>query len=443
MITNTGKNIVAKYLIGQTPAYASYIAIGCGAEPLDPADPFGDYSDKTSLEFETYRMPIISRGYAPEIERATITNVVGNGSVITYTAANNFNAGDTIDIAGTNIAGYNKTKATISSATSSQFTVLGTNTGTWTSGGIATKITSSIVVTAELPTEDRYEISEVGIYPAASDSVAGAADSKLIARFTSSETWTNSGSSIPTIDEALDSGNTTNTISTTQEVFRANSDNVALNSPERLNRQERPRFLNETIFTVGYFSELDGNNDPEDGSSYIQLSGAVVDLSENSPEDLIKVAFSVLNKNGESLDAPTRAKIVIDFVDSTSSSYARGKFMVGQGTSRTDVTFENRYIVASQSLGDLAYSSNAFNWKAVDQIKIYPVVNATDPSLFYIALDALRLDNLSSGNALYGLVGYTVIKNAVTILEGSYPRPIIKDPNTSNFVEFRFNVGVQ
>lgn len=372
MITTTGKNIVAKYLIGQTPAYASYIAIGCGALPLNTTDTFGNYSDKTSLEFETYRMPIISRGYINE-----------NGAA------------------------------------------------------------PQLVLTAELPTEERYEISEVGIYPAASNSIAGTADSKLIVKFTSNEAWTSGGVVIPLIDDKLDKNNEDNIIETTESVFKANSDNAALDYPERLNRQERPRFLNEAIFTVGDFGVLDGSNNPEVGSDYLQLSGASVDLSENSPEDLIKVAFSVLNKEGVSVDSPTQVKIVIDFIDSASSSYARGKFLVGQGTDRTDVTFENRYIVASQSLGQLSYSSSTFNWKTVDQIKIYPRIEAQDPSLFYIALDAIRLENLSSGNALYGLVGYTVIKNAATVLGGSYPRPIVKDPNTSNFVEFRFNVGVQ
>jgi hypothetical protein len=374
MITNTGKNIIAKYLIGQTPAYASYIAIGCGALPLNTTDIPGGYGDQKSLEFETYRMPIISRGYINE-----------NGS------------------------------------------------------------TPQLVVTAELPTEERYEISEVGIYPAASDSVAGTADSKLLIKFTSNEAWTNSGATIPVIDGALDptTSSTTNTIETTEIVFKANSDNSALESADRLNRQERPRFLNEAIFARGNFATLDVGDNPATGSSYFQLSGTTIDLSENSPEDLIKIAFSVLNKEGTSVDVPIRAKIVIDFIDSISASYARGKFLVGQGTDRTDVTFENRYIVASQSLGQLEYSSNDFNWKNVNQVKIYPVVEATDPELFYIALDAVRLDNLSSGNTLYGLVGYTVIKNSANVLGGSYPRPIVKDPNTSNFVEFRFNVGVQ
>ena len=34
MITNSGKNILAKYLVGQTTSYASHIAIGCGTKPV-------------------------------------------------------------------------------------------------------------------------------------------------------------------------------------------------------------------------------------------------------------------------------------------------------------------------------------------------------------------------------------------------------------------------
>ena len=50
MITNTGKTIIAKYLLGQAPAYASYLAIGCGATPLTTGDPLGNYSTKQNLE---------------------------------------------------------------------------------------------------------------------------------------------------------------------------------------------------------------------------------------------------------------------------------------------------------------------------------------------------------------------------------------------------------
>jgi hypothetical protein len=34
MITNKGKSIVGKFLLGQTSSFASHIAVGCGAAPL-------------------------------------------------------------------------------------------------------------------------------------------------------------------------------------------------------------------------------------------------------------------------------------------------------------------------------------------------------------------------------------------------------------------------
>ena len=56
-------------------------------------------------------------------------------------------------------------------------------------------------------------------------------------------------------------------------------------------------------------------------------------------------------------------------------------------------------------------------------------------SNYYIALDALRLENVATVNPLYGLTGYSVIKT-----DGA--ETIIKSPNTSNYIEFRFSIGV-
>jgi hypothetical protein len=50
-------------------------------------------------------------------------------------------------------------------------------------------------------------------------------------------------------------------------------------------------------------------------------------------------------------------------------------------------------------------------------------------------LDALRLENVSAANPLYGLTGYAVIQNDTA-------ETIIKTSNTSNYIEFRFSVGV-
>ena len=55
----------------------------------------------------------------------------------TYTASNDFSAGDTVTITGVIPSAYNLTNATVKSATSTQFVITGTATGTFSSTGIA------------------------------------------------------------------------------------------------------------------------------------------------------------------------------------------------------------------------------------------------------------------------------------------------------------------
>jgi hypothetical protein len=54
---------------------------------------------------------------------------------------------------------------------------------------------------------------------------------------------------------------------------------------------------------------------------------------------------------------------------------------------------------------------------------------------YYLALDALRVDNVSTVNPLYGLTGYSIIQNADEL-------PILKSPNTNNYIEYRFILDV-
>lgn len=95
--------------------------------------------------------------------------------------------------------------------------------------------------------------------------------------------------------------------------------------------------------------------------------------------------------------------------------------------------------MVSAKLGDLKKSSN-FSWSAVNIVKVYASVfkqGSTEPTDdFYVALDGVRLENVTSQNPLYGLTGYTVVQNET----GS---PIIKQQNASNIVEFRFGMDVQ
>jgi len=374
MITNKGKSIIGKYMLGQAPAYASYIAIGCGPKPLDNLESYGDYSTKNVLDFEMLRVPISSRGFVNE-------------------------------------------------------------------GG-----TDKIVLTAELPTEERYEITEVGLFSAASNSSAGLYDSKTILAFTQTEGWqyhtSMAATAIPTITSPLDEDDD-NIISTTNKVFQTNANNNIFYKTPRSTRYERCRFLNNVILMRGDDADLtlDLNNHIEinEGSNHIHLTGTAVDFSKNAPTDLLKLAFSIVSKNGDSTDVPDEVRILVDFsaTDEGSGEYARFEIVLENGTGAGQYDFEsNRYYVISKQLQDL-YISSLFTWNAVTTIKIYAtaVVAGSPSDDYYIALDAIRLDNISSENPLYGLTGYSVIKN-------NNAETILKAPNTSNYIEFRFSIGV-
>jgi hypothetical protein len=383
MITNIGKNLLAKYLVGQTQSYASHIAVGCGPTPVaSDGGNFGDYSLKKSLDFEMFRVPIISRGFVNE---------------------------DGID---------------------------------------------KIVLTAELPTEERYEITEVGIFSAASNPVAGSFDSRNIFSFTDTDNWLYQPFNSPAIDipvryEPLNGDEENNNINETAPVFETNADNRVFTDEYRLERNERCRFLNNIVAIVGNNSTLTrdelGRVRVTPGSKYIRLNETTVDLSKNSPLDELKFAFSVVNKVANSNTVPDNVKILLEFSYIGTNSlveYARFEvdiddesYLAGTADDTFDFS-ENRYVVATKSLKDLRKTDN-FDWREVNIVKIYScVTQAGSPSnLFYVCLDGLRLENVTSTNSLYGLTGYSVIKNV-----GS--RPIIKSANTTNYIEFRFALDV-
>lgn len=381
MITNTGKNILAKYLIGQAPGYASHIAVGCGANPLTTDGVFDDYSEKKSLDFEMFRIPITSRGYVTE-------------------------------------------------------------------NGI-----SKIVFTGELPTEERYEISEVGIYSGGSNPAAGFNDSRTVYAFTQTENWeyhtATAASAIPIIYGPLGSTPESNVIDQEASVFQTNADNRIFSNLNRIQKQERCRFLNNIIAIKGDDSDLtvtDGRIVIEDGSNHIHLTGAEINFNKNAPTDQLKLAFSVINRDGEDDEAiPSKVRILLEFASTDvdeGGQYARFEVDLENGVGGQEAgehDFEtNRYVVVTKELQEL-FQSNGFTWNAVDVIKVYAsVLDDTDTpsSNFYVCLDALRLENITSINPLYGMTGYSVIKN-------TNAQTIVKPANTTNFIEFRFAIDIE
>ena len=393
MITDIGKKIIGKYLLGQAPAYASYIAIGCGPTPLDTNDISEDFSDKEYLDFEMFRVPISSRGFVNE-----------NG----------------ID---------------------------------------------KIVLTAELPTEERYEISEIGLYSAGSNPSAGVYDSKTIFAFTTTEGWQYTTSAATTAIEPFTSpldggnGNIINIVDPISglepPVFKTNADNTIFFNPSRASRYERCRFLNNIILIRGDQADLTLSSESdetldhfviESGSNHIKLTGANIDLSRNSPKDELKLAFSLVSRDGNSASIPETIRILVEFSSPDGTQYARFEAELNQGSSgnleNSIADFEtNRYFVISKELQDL-YKTENFSWEIATVIKIYACVITDESGEFnvpsnnyYIALDALRLENTQTVNPLYGLTGYSIVKN-------ENEETVIKSPNTGNYVEFRFSVGV-
>jgi hypothetical protein len=382
MITNIGKNLLAKYLVGQTQSYASHIAVGCGPTPVASDGLFQDYSQKQSLDFEMFRVPIISRGFVNE---------------------------DGVD---------------------------------------------KVVLTAQLPTEERYEITEVGIFSAASNPVAGSFDSRTIYSFADTDNWVYQPFNATAIDipvryEPLDGESENGIINQTANVFETNADNRIFTQSERIARNERCRFLNNIIAMVGDDSTLTLNGSGKiqvgSGSNYIKLNETTVDFTKNSPLDELRLAFSVVNKVANSNTVPDNVKILIEFSHTglnSSLEYARFEVDIddvsnSSGNAEYVTNFAtNRYIVAKKAFQDLNKTNN-FDWREVAVVKIYAcVTEAGSPSdLFYVCLDGFRLENITSTNSLYGLTGYSVIKSV-----GS--KPIVKSANTTNYIEFRFALDV-
>jgi hypothetical protein len=372
MITNNGKEIVAKYLLGQAPTFASYIAAGCGAKPLSTLDSVIISPTKKSLDFEVFRVPISSKGFIKE---------------------------DGVE---------------------------------------------KIVFKAEMPTNQRFQLSEVGLFPAQSNALAGKYDSKLLVTFTPSETWSyvknGSASAVPYLNEALDQDNVLSNISVSQSVSFINSDATIFNNNDRKNRQEPPRFLNRSLMVSGSASIISEDFTIDENSYSIENSNISFDLSQNLPTDQIKLALSLVSKTATTNSNPDNVRIVLQFINNISNSPAESpkallrfdlpssSFVSGGET--------NRYITISKNLSDFV-KDDTFSFANVNLIKLYvSVLNSEVPTNnYFVILDGIRIDNISTPNPLYSMIGYNLI-----ITEDGLP--ILKAENTNNYVEYRFGIGV-
>lgn len=464
MITNTGKQLIGKFLLSQAPDFATHIAAGIGPTALLPdqtlaTDDQNNLKEKTNLDFEVFRVPISAKGFIKE---------------------------DGVE---------------------------------------------KIVFKAEMPTEQRYQITEVGFFPAAENSIAGSFDSKTLATFVPTESWV--------IYSPL-SSSTITTISGEDTLYNADGDFLAedlsffvlSNSPvfdeqDRKDRQEQPRFYNRALIVSGSSSFLDENFSLSGSENYyIENSTLSFNFNQNLPPDEIKLAMSVISTEKSNNNNPYKVRIRFDFVNDNpvsgfSSPKARAQieisendFIISEDAENGRPEGLNRYLIITKKLSEFTLD-DTFSWANINLIRIYVSVidektitidsgviensvatltvndayelfddqpfdvitedgnfnvnnayfdsaSATLNTISYpvsasssisasplsgsvvfkgrtdsykVMLDGLRLDNVSSQNPLYTMVGYDIIRN-----DNAYP--IVKAENTNNYIEYRFGIGV-
>ena len=384
MITNDGKQIIGKFLLRQAPEFATHIAAGCGKMPLFPnqtldSQELTDLKEKKSLDFEIFRVPISAKGFIKE---------------------------DGVE---------------------------------------------KIVFKAEMPTEQRYQISEIGFYPADSNTVAGGFDSKTLAIFVPTETWVVysnvSSSNVLNITDQNQLADEDGNIIVNDIAYFLPSDADIFDDVVRQSRQEPPRFYSQALAVSGSAGMINEFFVPDPTAFRIENSTLSFNLSQNLPTDEIKLAFSVMSKTKTNNTNPDTVRIILDFVnDLPGLDLESPKARLGIELSASDFVEldtgqspdpTNRYRVVTSPLSSFVLD-DTFSWANINLIRIYSCVldNLGDLTEDYnVVFDGLRLENVSSENPLYALVGYDIVRN-----DSAYP--ILKADNTNNFIEYRFGIGV-
>ena len=444
MITNTGKEIISKYLLGQTPAYATHISIGCGATPLDANDPAPSPStlaEKTIMDFEMVRVPITSKGFVddngttkvsftaelPKENRYDITEI-GLWSSGSNSLAKNFDS--------RMIFNFSEPWQAHSTSISEITTPVPLGSG----GDITTALkcfraSSSNPVFSTIDRKNRKEGPRF-------------LDSKILLRGDSSiiqgasGSWSGENPVYSITNKVASSG--TATLTTSTDHFLNVGDTIVVDIAD--NAFDGSFVITgRTDTTVSYAlggtitSAATTGTITWQESTHIHLNAINFDISRNAPSDKILFAFSLIDK--DSLGAgsdPDYVKILLEFYrneTSITSGYAKAEIYI-DGTEFAG----DRYKVIEIPISDLIttpdFSSQQIRVARVFSSVVYTTSGQQMASpVHYVELEGIRLENDTTVNPVYGMVGYSVVRT-------SDGQPLYKFQNTNNYIEFRFNLDV-
>jgi hypothetical protein len=369
MITITGRDIIAKFLTGQTSSFASHVAIGIGADPNYSVDNFN--LSREELQFEVGRFPITSRSQIVDsitvIPSRLVVDISDTTKIQLFVPENVFYIGQTISLSGT--SEYNNFPDP-NIPISGNYTVVGLDTefgylildntpelpecdlSTAFGLGVISANIKKIAFVAEIPTEKRYLITEFGLYPSGTNSFLTGSDSRILVDFTQNEVWQYvNGTTLAYTDIPYYSviANAAGDITKTDKAFQTNANNSLFEQGERPLRNEKPRFLDDAMIIAGNMSEFSAALTAT--GDYISISDFGADLSKNSTNDELRLGFSIINKLATPSATPRSANIMLQFVTSNGIDSAKYHFRISDATTLANLT-DTRYHVLSLKLGN-------------------------------------------------------------------------------------------
>lgn len=443
MITNKGKEIISKYLLGQTAAYATYISIGCGAYPLDANDSAPSASaivGKTYMDFEMARVPISSKGFVDD-----------NGTTkVSFTAElPKENRYDITEI-GLWSAGSNNLAQNFDSR------ILFNFSESWQAHNTAI---SEILTPNPLGSAGDITTSLKYFRASSSNTVFSTADrkarkegprfldSKILLRGDSSiiqgasAQWTGDNPYYNVTNKSASSGTATLTIGS-HLLNVGDSIVVAISDA---NFDGTRTISARTSTTISYSASATVSSASASGtvtfpdSTHIHLNAINFDISRNAPSDKILLAFSLIDKSstGPGIE-PDYVKILLEFYKnevSTTSGYAKAEIEI-TGTEFIGDRYKVVEIPISSLVTSADFSSTQVRIARIFASVVHTVggIQKTSP-LHYVELEGIRLENDTTENPVYGMVGYSIVRTT----DGT---PLYKFDNTNNYIEFRFNLDV-
>jgi hypothetical protein len=304
--------------------------------------------------------------------------------------------------------------------------------------GYSTSYLPKIAMTAKFPKGERFEITELGLYPSGSNQYSSGTDSQILLGFTKSESWAYNTSATSTdvpYPSSVENASNTLTFPSGKAMF-VDSNSLFFNAA-RVGRQERPRFKSTAIAIAADMTNFNALKTVDSATSaYLSLPFTTT-LSSNSSSDVIKVAYSVVNKVTSPSTTWSATNIMLQFMCSNGEDSAIYHFR------DTSPSQTNRYKVMSLTLGETTNATRTanFSWDDVVSVKVYGSIDdaanistAGASTDYAIILDGIRFDNMSNVNPLYGLVSYSIVNTAGI--------PMIMNENSDNMIEYRFALAV-